>query len=86
VAKCVCYDNQGNTLELDGDERDLTDVGRAPLGTRDWNDAIVRIDINSGSWQFFRDIKFQGTCWQLSEGSHSPPEFEPHQISSIHCM
>jgi hypothetical protein len=79
MAKCVCYDRDGNTLELDGSERDLTNVGRAPLGTRNWNDAIVRIQVNSGQWAFFRHINFEGTRWDQSN-------FEPDQISSILCM
>jgi hypothetical protein len=88
MAKCVCFDGPnftGNTLELDGDELDLTRVGRAPLGTRDWNDVIQSIQINSGRWQFFRHVQFQGTCWELGEVGHTTG-FGHDQISSIHCM
>jgi hypothetical protein len=88
MAKCICYDEDnfsGNTLELDGDERDLTNVGRAPFGTRDWNDVIKSIQINSGTWQFFEHVNFQGRVWELGPGSYRN-EFPQNIISSIHCM
>jgi CPA1 family monovalent cation:H+ antiporter len=89
MAKCVCYDGPnftGNKLELDGDERDLTNVGRGFLGGQNWNDVIKSIEINSGRWQFFRHVQFDGTCWELGEGSYNGTGFEPNQVSSIHCM
>ena len=85
MAHCTVFDwGDKNSKDFDGNEPDLTNVGRGPLGSQDWNDVIVKIEVQSGKWRFCEHINAGGQCWDFGPGTHN--NFPPNTISSIYVL
>jgi hypothetical protein len=86
MATCTVYDASENEHDFDGNEPDLTKVGRGPLGSQDWNDVITRIVVQSGRWRFCEHINAGGQCWDFGPGAYEQGAFRPNVISSVYVL
>lgn len=85
MANCTVY-NYGDkdSKDFDGNENDLTNVGRGPFGAQDWNDQIIKIVVQSGRWRFHEHVNAGGQHWDYGPGQHT--DFPPNVISSIYVL
>lgn len=57
--------------------------GSADLRARHFNDAVVSVEVRSGTWDLCSDVAFAGACLRVAPGRHVLPPGFSGQISSL---